>query len=308
MAKKKQAIPKKAARKTYELQRVNFPSGSGGCEADLYIPKGRGNHPVVVMAHGFGAERSFRLPAFADRFAEAGIAVLLFDYRSFGDSPGEPRNLISPRMHNEDWKAALQFVRRMPGLDSQRIALWGTSFSGGHIVNIAPEEKPAALSLLVPFSDGFRTLFNYSAAFVLQAVFHGLWDLLLSLFGRSHNVPIIGKPEEFALLNTAECWEGYGGIVDKESAWQNSAPARICLTLPMYRPVAKASRIKCPVIIVAGEQDSLCPLPLVQTLARKIRGSMMMLLSTGHFEPYSGRAFEETVRAQLQFFRQCFVR
>ncbi len=297
----------KPEKKTYELRRVNFPSASGGCEADLFLPAGKGPHPVIVMAHGFGAERGFRLPAFADRFAQAGLAVLLFDYRNFGDSPGEPRNWISPNRHREDWIAAVQFARRTPEIDPQRVALWGTSFSGGHIVSIAGQTDPAALSLLVPFSDGFRTLLGYPLRFVLTALFHGLWDLLLSFSGRSHNVPIFGPSSAFALLNTPECEAGYGAIVDGESAWENSAPARIALTLPFYRPIARAKQIHCPVLIVAGEQDSLCPLPLVQNLARRISGSMMMLLPTGHFEPYTS-AFEETIRAQIQFLRQSLAR
>jgi fermentation-respiration switch protein FrsA (DUF1100 family) len=83
------------------------------------------------MAHGFGAERTWRLPAFAERFAEHGLATLFFDYRSFGDSDGEPRNLVSPRRHVADWAAAVDHARSLSGVDGDRLALWGTSFWGG---------------------------------------------------------------------------------------------------------------------------------------------------------------------------------
>ena len=78
---------------------VDFVSSGTRCAAWLYRPRGVARPPVVVMAHGFGAERTFGLPAFAGRFAAAGLAALLFDYRGFGQSDGEPRNLVSPRRH-----------------------------------------------------------------------------------------------------------------------------------------------------------------------------------------------------------------
>ena len=59
------------------------------------MPEGAGPHPCVVMAHGFSAVREQRLDAYAERFAAAGLAVLVFDYRHFGASQGEPRQLLS---------------------------------------------------------------------------------------------------------------------------------------------------------------------------------------------------------------------
>jgi len=257
------------------------------------------------MAHGFGAERSFAIPLYAEFFAERGFAVLLFDYRNFGSNSGEPRNWISPKRQIADWKAAIAHAFSIPEIDPARVALWGTSFSSGHIIVAAAGRNDIkALSLLVPFSDGFRSLFYFKFSFVLRAVVHGLIDVVSSLFGRAHRVPIMGRPEEFALLNTPECAAGYSSIVNPLSSWDNLAPARIALTLPLYRPVSKVGKLRCPVFIVAGEKDTLVPFPTVQRLARSIPGSMMMLLPTGHFEPYSGVWFERTASAQFQFLRE----
>ena len=75
-----------------EREDLTFPSGEDTCAAWLYRPDGaEGPVPCIVMAHGFTATREDRLPAYAERFAAAGMAVLLFDYRHFGDSTGEPR-------------------------------------------------------------------------------------------------------------------------------------------------------------------------------------------------------------------------
>ena len=65
-----------------------FSSNSEHCAADLYLPDGVAKPPVMVMAHGFAGERGFKLPAFAENFCQQGVAVLLFDYRCFGDSEG----------------------------------------------------------------------------------------------------------------------------------------------------------------------------------------------------------------------------
>ena len=73
-----------------------FNSGSDQCVGDLYLPQGIESPPVIVMAHGFAGERSFQLPVFAEMFCSQGVAVFLFDYRTFGDSEGIPRQWVHP--------------------------------------------------------------------------------------------------------------------------------------------------------------------------------------------------------------------
>ena len=86
---------------------VTFASGGERCAADLYLPQGVDKPPIVVMGHGLGGLKNFRIPAFAERFVDRGLAVLAFDYRHWGGSAGEPRQLLSPRKQLEDWHAAL---------------------------------------------------------------------------------------------------------------------------------------------------------------------------------------------------------
>ncbi len=134
---------------------VTFESDGTVCAAWLYRPDGQGETPCVVLAHGFGAVRELRLDAYAERFAAAGLAALVFDYRHFGGSGGEPRQLIDVGWQLEDWRAAIAYARELDGIDSRRIALWGTSFSGGHVVAVAAtDERIAAVVSQVPFTDG----------------------------------------------------------------------------------------------------------------------------------------------------------
>ena len=114
--------------------RLIFDSHGVSCAAWLYRPEAGERSsavPCVVLAHGFAGTREARLDAYAERFAQAGMAALVFDYRNFGASGGEPRQLLDIGLQLEDWKAAVAFARSLEGIDPERVALWGTSFSGG---------------------------------------------------------------------------------------------------------------------------------------------------------------------------------
>jgi len=88
-----------------------FSDGTG-CAAWVYRPDGDHVHPMVVMAHGFSATREQRLDAYAERFCAAGIGVLLFDYRHFGASGGEPRQLLDIGRQHADFRAAVSHAAR----------------------------------------------------------------------------------------------------------------------------------------------------------------------------------------------------
>ena len=73
-----------------------------------------GRAPCVVMAHGTTGTMDFGLARYAQRFAAAGFAVLVFDYRHFGASDGRPRQLIRVGRQVADWRAAVWFARALP--------------------------------------------------------------------------------------------------------------------------------------------------------------------------------------------------
>ena len=81
----------------------------------LYRPDdASGPLPTIVMAHGFSAVKEMYLDAYADRFAEAGLAVLVFDNRGFGASDGEPRQEIDPWSQVRDYRHAITFAGQLP--------------------------------------------------------------------------------------------------------------------------------------------------------------------------------------------------
>src|ERR1700752_638541 len=91
---------------------------------------GVAGRPCVVMAHGFGGTRDNGLLGYAVSFSDAGIDAFVFDYRGYGDSEGTPRQDVSVRRQRQDYHAAIDAARHLPGVDPDRIVLWGTSYSG----------------------------------------------------------------------------------------------------------------------------------------------------------------------------------
>ncbi len=284
----------------------DFTSGGVRCAGTLYLPDGAERPPVVVMAHGLGAERAFRLPAFAAKFASEGIAAFVFDYRCFGDSDGEPRNLINPWRHINDWLAAIAHVRSLEAIDTSRVALWGSSFSGGHVVAAAAKSKGiSGIVSQVPFVNGLSLIRLFSFSFLMSATLNGIRDLLRILtFRKPHLVPIVGKPDTFALMNTPDSWDGYTSLIPKGSRWKNECPARICLMIINYRPMGYARRVKCPALFVIADGDTLVDWKDVVKTADRIQNAEKMLLHAGHFEPYTGELFEKVSARETGFLRK----
>jgi pimeloyl-ACP methyl ester carboxylesterase len=288
---------------TFTKVRSDFASRGARCNGDLYLPVGIQRPPVIVMAHGFASKRIFRLPAYAEHFVQRGLAVFLFDYRGFGDSDGEPRHLVDPRRHVEDWRAAAAHVRLLPTVDGSKLALWGTSFSGGHVIVLAAEDpRVKAIVAQVPFVDPFALAHKPGIRYVLQVMGHGLWDLLKGLAGQSpHYVKVAGHPGEFAIMNTPEALPGYQSLLPNGASWQNRCPARILLSVLSYRPVAYADRVRCPALVMYGQKDSLTSAAAVEKMAARMANCVPVRLPFGHFEIYTGQGFEEAVDMQADF-------
>lgn len=289
-----------------EQRTFTFESAGDRCVGDLYLPAVE-DPPVVVMAHGFGAERSFRLPAFAERFADGGVAVLCFDYRGFGDSDGDHQR-IDPSRHVDDWLAAVDAVGDTADVDGDRVALWGTSFSGGHVIETAARRDVEAVLAQVPFVDGLATVAHLAGnsgtglAYPLVATKHGVVDAVRGLLRRTpHTVPIVASTERFGMLNTPDAEAGYRSIVPEDSGWENATPARVALGVPWYRPISRADELTCPVFLTIAEDDDIVPPSAAERLARRLGHVEVLRVPCGHFDPYEGETFERVVDEQAAF-------
>lgn len=286
---------------------ISFASEDGTCRGDLYAPPDVSDPPLVVMAHGFGGERTWRLPAYARRFAERGIATLVFDYRTFGDSDGRPRRLISPRRQLEDWANAVDHGRSRDDVDGSRLALWGTSLSGGHVVATAARRSDVdAVVAQVPATDGLATAATLVREGGLQyargALSAATVDLARALRGREpRTVPAVGTPDEFAVLNTPGALAGYDALVPDDASVRAETPARVLASVPRFRPIADAGSVSTPVFVVEATQDRIVPPWTVARLVRKLDDVERLRLPIGHFDVYTGETFERVVDRQAAF-------
>ncbi|HEX4107988.1 MAG TPA: alpha/beta hydrolase [Solirubrobacteraceae bacterium] len=283
-----------------------FDSWGEQCAAWIYRPEGDEPVPMVVMAHGFSAVREQALDRYAERFAQAGFAALVFDYRYFGASGGEPRQLLDIRRQLADWAAAIAYARTLTGIDHDRLAIWGSSFSGGHVMATAARDHGIAAAIAqAPFADGLVNLPALGIGHSLRLTVEGLRDLPRALRGgRPHMVAAVGPPGSLAVMNTPDAEPGLRAIDPEDSTWRNEVAARVVLTVGLYRPGRRARRITCPLLVCVADEDSVTPPKPAVRAAQQAPHGELRRYPIGHFDIYVGDAFERAVTDQLDFLQR----
>lgn len=271
----------------------------GGVAAWLWHPEGATG--AVVLGHGLSAVRDQRLPAFAERFADAGLAALLFDYRHFGASGGEPRQLLDIQRQLEDWRTAFAYARGLDGIG--RVGLFGSSFGGGHALTLANETPAvAAVVLQCAMTDGLKASLKVPKRTTVKLAKVALQDELGSHLGRRPRlVPAVGKPGELALMTAPDAVPGFASMTPPDSQWVNRVAARVGLRIGLYRPGRHAARISCPILVCACEHDSLVDVKALEQVAHDAPQGELARYPVGHFEIYSGEWFERAVTRQAEF-------
>lgn len=294
-----------------QRRNVMFPAANARCAGWWYPAPKPGKQPVVVMAHGIGATRELGLDGFAQRLCEAGMCVLAFDYRHYGGSEGEPRELLSIRRQHEDYRAALAFARAQPEVDPQRAVLWGTSLSGGHVLALASHDlQLSAVIAQTPFVSGGAMLRTENA--LRRAVIGtglALCDVAASAFGREPvYMPVLGADDTIAAMPGADVERGYRSLVapdvEQNQRWRNRVAARLVLSIASYEPVRDLARVRVPILFVVAEHDTVCPTQLTRELAARCPTAQLVTIPGGHFDCYRGPGFEASIRAQLAFLRE----
>ncbi len=189
---------------------VSFESLGIRCSAWLYRPEGIERAPLVILAHGLGSIREMRLDAYAERFSQAGFAALVFDYRHFGSSEGNPRYLLDIKRQRQDWHAALRYARSLSFIDTERIALFGTSFSGGHVIKVGAEDGGvAAVISQCPFTSGPASVRALGIMSMLGSGTIAIIDQLMAWVGfKPLLVPLVGTPGTPALMTAPDVVKG----------------------------------------------------------------------------------------------------
>jgi uncharacterized protein len=294
---------------------VSFDSGGVRC-AGVHLPgqddslaDEDGRRPCVVLANGLGGTVDSGLLPFAERFAAAGIDALAFDYRHFGLSDGEPRQLLSIPCQLEDYAAAISYARSLEGVDPDRIVVWGSSYAGGHVVAVAVADGHVAAAISqVPAMDGAVALLNLARyaglGHLARCVFAGVRDVAASLRGRPPvMVPLVGPPGTIGAMTSPDAEPGYRAIAGP--SWRNEMAARIFLWAGSYRPGLQADRLPCPILVQIADHDAVAPVKAAQDAAWRATGrAEVHTYPIGHFDIYVGEPFEQAIADQLHFLRR----
>lgn len=277
----------------------------------LYTAGGaRGPAPTVVMAHGFSAVKEMGLDDYAEVFAEAGLAVLVFDNRNFGASDGAPRGEIDPWTQVRDYRHAITHARGLPEVDRERIGVWGSSYSGGHVLVVgAIDRRVRCVVSQLPLVSGYRNLLRLIRSdFVAptRAAFDA--DREVRFAGQPPTmIPVVAAdPLAIAALPTADAYQWLTEMSQTRApAWRNEVTLRSMELLSEYEPGSYIARISpTPLLMLIAEGDHLAVADEAFAAYNEARDpKQLVVLPGGHFDAYT-TGFERSSGAARDWFVQ----
>lgn len=288
---------------------VEFKSDGITLKGWLFKPKGRGPFPTVVMAHGFSGVKEMGLDDYAEAFVAGGLAALVYDNRCLGESGGRPRQDIDPTMQMRDYRAAITFAQSQRAVDSARIGVWGTSYTGGTVCAVtALDRRVKAVVSQVPFMNGHRNLQQFMPV-GQHADFHKMLDA-----DRERRAS--GKQSEYMTMCSLDPTEPhlfpgeetYNFIhryvdADPKSTWQNRVTLRSLEYMLEYDVTGYMSRISpTPLLMIVSEWDTTTPTDIALDHYQMVQGPKeLMVIDSGHYGAYVEK-FPETSAAARDWF------
>ncbi|KAK5458162.1 hypothetical protein LTS15_004241 [Exophiala xenobiotica] len=275
-----------------------------------------GKAPCLVMSHGFSALKEMDLNTFAEHFiAQIPIHCLVYDNRGFGDSDvaeGEPRCEIVPMIQCSDMSDAITYAATRPEVNPDKIGIWGSSYSGGHVLYVgAADRRVKAVLSQVPCVSGwdnFKRLVRGDFEVGFNAAFAA--DRQARLGGQEPGlVPVVdADPLKPSALPTPDSYEFFSAW-EKKSNWKNSVTMRTIELFRAYEPQQLIEKISpTPLLMTIASRDVLTPADLaLGAYARAREPKQLQLLPCGHFEAYSGPYFERNAGTQTEFLKKWLV-
>jgi fermentation-respiration switch protein FrsA (DUF1100 family) len=258
----------------------------------LFRLEGAGPHPIVVMAHGFSGLKEQYLDRFAKVFASAGLASLVFDNRNFGASDGTPRQEIDPVAQMRDYRHAITFARTLPGIDPERVGVWGTSYSGGHAIVLgAIDRRVRCVVAQVPAISGYTSGLRRTRPDLvkrLQARF--IADREARYRGEPPAmVPVVSQdPTALCALAGEEAYDYFQRSLKIAPHRQNEVTLRSLEMAREYEPGVYISRISpTPLLMIVTTNDPTTPTDIsLQAFERALAPKKLVLVEGGHFTLY----------------------
>lgn len=268
-----------------------------------------------LATNQFAGRKEQFLPDFAERFLDAGYAVLLYDNRNWGESEGTPRNELDPFHQARDYFQAFNYATLLPEVDETKIVYWGTSMSGGTALYAASIDKRIrGVIAQVPFvSDEYLEpqrkqliplVFSTqpltkagSAPAMINATAESVEEARSGLSRAA-----LPHADIFVFLEEIE----RRGIVP----FENQVTLQSLLNVSNFDPKSFLHRIApTPLLMVVAENDITVPTPS-QLQAFEMAHEpkeLGVIQDAGHFEVYIGENFEKNIAIQLRFLHKLFA-
>jgi uncharacterized protein len=274
---------------------VEFASSGATLRGWLYRAD-RQPSPGIVMAHGLSAVKEMFLDQYAAAFADAGFSTLVYDHFGFGASDGEPRQSPSPKLQLQGYRDAISWLMEDAGIDPASVGVWGSSFSGGHVIVLCAEDLPIAAGVAqVPYlGEGTPT----PPAGVLEAVSATASDPLATVPATTDEVDGVGA----MYRDGAHAWFADTAAM-RAPTWRNELNVGGLVEGIAYRPFDHLARLRVPLRVVAAPEDGLAPAAPVLGLDPRPQNLDVVEIPGRHFDAYEA-GFEASSRAALDFFKR----
>ena len=291
---------------------IKFKSEGLQCAGWLYVPddlaKGK-TRPAIVMAHGFSGTKELFLPAYAEVFCKMGFVVMVFDYRFLGESEGEPRGQVLPYTQHQDYRNAITWVQQQPEVDPGKIGIWGSSYSGGHVLHVAAvDRRVKAVVSQVPAVDGYATAQRFMRPDQLDAFRNMLIADRAQRYagGPVNYVPVCAPDGMPCALPSQETYDFLiKWCTEQAPTWENRVTLETLEHFMEYRPMLNIELISpTPLLMVVANGDMLVTTDLsLAAYARAREPKALELIQGGHFTPYIDK-FEQSSGCAANWFKK----
>jgi uncharacterized protein len=290
---------------------VSFEAEGVALNGWLYRPQSDEPAPLIIMTHGWGAVKEMFLELYGQAFAAAGFATLIYDHRNFGTSAGEPRQEVDPWQQATDYRHAISFGQTIEGVDPSRIGLWGTSFSGGHVLAVAAlDRRVKCVVAQCPTISGYRNFLRRNPGDGVRTMRDRFDKDRRTRFlgGDPVRIPQVldleltgGSEDNFGPWgNDAAAFFGHMRS-DRLETWRNELTLRSVEAYSEYEPGELIARIgPTPLLMIIGDADAMTPTDeALEAYSRAREPKRLVLVSGGHFDLYGparGVAMAETLK------------
>ena len=281
-------------------QDVEFQSDGVTLRGWLDLPDGGSPTAAVVLTSGFASTKEVFLDhPYPQVFCDAGLAVLTYDHVNCGTSDGTPRQELDPLKQQRGYRDAITFLQSHPAVDPDRIGIWGTSYSGGHVLGVAAVDRRVAcvVSQAMTISGHGNMIRRHSPAALAEfrrrfaaerlARYRGEEPELIKAFADdSDSVKFaMSRPPEHRLT------------------WRNEITLLSWEMYDEYEPAAFIERISpTPLLMIIPTKDLLTPSEdALAAYHRALEPKKLMLVPGDHYAVYTS-SFDATANAARDWF------